>query len=63
MEEKPCSSAAMNCVAICLEGKSICAAHFADRQLKPLEYKRNRAKKRWPPTPWDDEVPWYEDNR
>lgn len=53
----------MHCVALCLEGKSVCAAHFKDRQLRPLEYKREHPKRHWPRTPWDDEIPWYEDKR
>ena len=62
-EQKPCTSTAMNCVALCQPGRSVCTAHAVDRNLKPQAYKGDYVKKHWPPTPWDDEIPWYEDKR
>jgi len=51
------------CTCLTLEGKTVCAAHFKDRDLRPLTYKRPPRVKHWPPTPWDDERPWYEERR
>ena len=53
----------MNCVALCVPGKSRCIVHLYNPDVRLREYKRDHVKKHWPPTPWDDEKPWYEDNR
>jgi len=55
---EPCSVSW--CAALAdLNGK--CVAHLRHgAALHPQEYKRPRPERHWPPTPWDDEIPWYE---
>lgn len=49
------------CVA--MTDDRFCPPHKHDQGLMPKTYKRDHVKKHWPPTPWDDEKPWYEDER
>jgi len=44
------------CIALATNpSKMFCPLHCKKPDLRPLEYKRPRVKKHWPPTPWDDE--------
>lgn len=62
--QKPCSvkwCAALATIDAFTKRDDLCVAHATySERLHPQEYKRPRPARHWPPTPWDDEIPWWE---
>jgi hypothetical protein len=61
--DKPLSPGASPCViswCVALTDELFCACHKKDQGLHPQTYKHHPRPKHYPPTPWDDERPWYE---
>ena len=53
------------CISWCiaLTDHIFCPLHRKDQALRPQEYRHTPpVKKTFPPTPWDQERPWYDRN-